>query len=121
MKITGTVYEYGGGTLPGTNVYEVGTTNAVSTDANGKFLINVAGPSSELKFSFIGYDYDTYVASQINGEKVYLYPSTTEISEVEVPNPYKKKDNTIWWVLGALGIGIIAYKIGKEKPQKVKV
>lgn len=44
-----------GAGLPGVNVVEKGTTNGTITDLNGTYSIIVAGPSSELEFSFIGY------------------------------------------------------------------
>jgi TonB-linked SusC/RagA family outer membrane protein len=41
--------------LPGVNVLEKGTMNGTITDLNGNFSLTVAGPASELVFSFVGY------------------------------------------------------------------
>lgn len=55
-KITGRVTDNGDGTpLPGVTVRLKGTSDAVSTNANGTFAIN-GTPGSTLVFSFIGYD-----------------------------------------------------------------
>jgi len=55
-KITGKVTDNGDGTpLPGVTVRLKGTSDAVSTNAEGRFAIN-GTPGSTLVFSFIGYD-----------------------------------------------------------------
>lgn len=51
--------------LPGVNVVELGTTNGTITDLNGAYSIEVAAPSAELEFSFIGYVTETV---QVNGQ-----------------------------------------------------
>jgi hypothetical protein len=52
--VTGTVTETSGQTLPGVSVTEKGTSNGVSTNADGKFSLNVK-PGAVLTFSFIGF------------------------------------------------------------------
>jgi TonB-linked SusC/RagA family outer membrane protein len=52
--VTGTVTETSGQTLPGVSVAEKGTSNGVSTGADGKFSLNVK-PGAVLTFSFIGF------------------------------------------------------------------
>ena len=54
--ITGTVTSAteGEGTIPSVSVFVKGTTVATSTDANGKFSLNVPENATTLVFSFIG-------------------------------------------------------------------
>lgn len=123
MLVSGSVFEYNSESLPGTNVIEVGTTNGVSTDENGNYRINVASPDSLLRFSFVGMDYDTYKASEVNGKKVILYPSNEVLEEVVVYG-HKKRDYSLWYLLAGLvaaGITIKALSNPKNKPQPVRV
>ena len=54
--VNGTVISAADGLpLPGVNVIEEGTTNGVVTDFDGNYTINVAGESSVLVFSYVGY------------------------------------------------------------------
>lgn len=55
VEVSGTVYDESGETLPGVNVVEKGTTNGITTDAEGRFVLNVESERSVLVFSFIGY------------------------------------------------------------------
>ena len=51
-KVSGTVKDDQGGTLPGVTITVKGTTNAATTDVNGKYSISVPG-NGTLIFSFI--------------------------------------------------------------------
>jgi iron complex outermembrane receptor protein len=53
-EITGVVKDNGGNALPGVNIIEKGTRNAVSTDINGAYKINVE-EGATLVFSYIGF------------------------------------------------------------------
>lgn len=121
MIVTASVYEYGADSLPGANVFEVGTNNGVSTNENGQFAIDVAGSDSQLKVSYIGYDWDTFRAGDINGKRIYLYPNNEELEEVTVTNNYKKPDYTLWYILAAVAAVGITYQLTKPKPKTVKV
>lgn len=56
LKITGRVTDEKGEPLIGVNIQEVGTNNGVVTDMDGNFSIyNVAGSSSILQFTYIGF------------------------------------------------------------------
>lgn len=70
--------------IPGVNVLEKGTNNGTVTDADGNFRITVAGGSSTLVFSFVGYttqEVSVGAQSQIN---VSLPSDVTSLSEVVV-------------------------------------
>src|SRR5687768_5299334 len=55
LQVTGVVNEDSGQPLPGVNVVEKGTNNGTTTDATGRFSLNVQNQNSVLVFSFIGY------------------------------------------------------------------
>jgi TonB-linked SusC/RagA family outer membrane protein len=56
QTVTGTITDATTGAgLPGVNIVERGTTNGTITDQDGNYSINVATPSSELEFSYVGY------------------------------------------------------------------
>lgn len=119
MIISGSVYDKFE-SLPGANVLEVGTSNAVSTDANGNYQINVASINSVLQISYIGYETQTIPAAQANYKSIELQQSNEVLDEVVVINNYKKKDYTLWYLLGAIVIGGIAIK-AMNRPQPVTV
>ncbi len=54
-KVSGTLSDENGLTLPGANVMVVGTTKSVTTDINGKYAIDVPSTAT-LSYSFIGFD-----------------------------------------------------------------
>jgi TonB-linked SusC/RagA family outer membrane protein len=54
MRITGTVYDETGETLPGAGIIEKGTANGTATNADGSFSLTVS-PNAALVVSFIGY------------------------------------------------------------------
>ena len=54
IKISGKVTDVRGNALPGVNVFEKGTNNAVQTNYDGLFTISVASNQSVLVFEFIG-------------------------------------------------------------------
>ena len=56
VTVRGTVTDETGQPVIGAGVVEVGTTNGVVTDADGRYTISVKGPSSVLQFSCIGYE-----------------------------------------------------------------
>jgi TonB-linked SusC/RagA family outer membrane protein len=55
FRVTGQVTDAKGETLPGVNIVEVGTNNGVATDFDGKYEIFVAGTTSRLHFSYVGF------------------------------------------------------------------
>lgn len=55
LKISGTVKDENSIPLIGVNIQQVGTTNAVITDNDGRFTIYNLTPNSTLRFSYIGY------------------------------------------------------------------
>lgn len=55
VQVSGTVTDENGAALPGVNIIEKGTSNGVTTSADGQYSLSVEGENSILVFSFIGY------------------------------------------------------------------
>jgi len=82
--ITGKVTDSADAALPGVTVTEKGTTNAVITDANGKFNISVADNGAVLVFSFIGFTTQEVPVSGNAPISIRLKPNNTSLNEVLV-------------------------------------
>lgn len=83
-RITGRVTDNAGAPLPGVNILEKGTINGSITDADGHYALTVAGSSSVLTFSFIGYtSQDVTVGSQ-DEVNVVLQESLSALDEIVV-------------------------------------
>jgi len=83
-KITGTVVDEAGITMPGVNVMVEGTTNGTITDADGKFSIDISAENSILVFSFIGYEAQKISAEGKTAIDVSMKPALTGLDEVVV-------------------------------------
>jgi len=119
MKAQGQIFTNEMVIMPDVNVFELGTKNSTRTNSDGKFTINVANAKSQLRFSFVGYDYDTVDADYfIKNSYLELYPSKTALADVTI-SPKKKGDNTFFWILAIIGAGFVIKKMSK-KPIKVK-
>ena len=55
QTVTGTVADSNGELLQGVSIQEVGTTNGTTTDANGRFSLNVSSAKAVLAFSYVGF------------------------------------------------------------------
>ncbi|RYY33627.1 MAG: SusC/RagA family TonB-linked outer membrane protein, partial [Sphingobacteriaceae bacterium] len=96
ITITGTVTDNKGLPLPGVSVTEKGTTNGITTDANGNFTLNVANPSSVLVFKYIGYTGKEVAVGTQTSLTVSLTEDVTALNEVVVVGygTQRKKDVT---------------------------
>ena len=81
--LTGQVRDIPGDPVKFATVSESGTKNAVNTDENGNFSIRVAGPSSTLNISAVGYDGQT-VSPSGNIVIANLVRNTQELTAVVV-------------------------------------
>lgn len=84
IKISGKVTDVKGNAIPGVNVFEKGTNNAVQTNYDGAFTISVTSNQAVLVFEFIGMK--TVEKSLNNSETltVVLEDETSELKEVVV-------------------------------------
>ncbi len=98
-KLSGTVRDNSGETLPGVDVLVKGTLNGVSTDVEGKFEITIPEtPGIVLVFSFIGMDTKEVTISAQSKIDVILSSSSTELDEVvvTVSTGYQKIDRRLF-------------------------
>jgi TonB-linked SusC/RagA family outer membrane protein len=82
--VSGIVIDDQGIALEGVYIAEKGTSNNVITDLEGKFTINVAGPKSELVFTYIGFETVTQVVGSKTKFNIALKSSASEMDEVIV-------------------------------------
>ncbi|MEX2513925.1 MAG: SusC/RagA family TonB-linked outer membrane protein [Cyclobacteriaceae bacterium] len=70
--------------IPGVTVLEKGTNNGSVTDINGEFSIEVAGPTSVLVFSYVGYETQEVSVGNQTSINISLQESMAAMSEVVV-------------------------------------
>ncbi len=130
MQVIASVFSDEMEILSNANVVEVGTNNATTTDASGRFVINVKDSNAQLKISHVGYDYDTFpVASgEIkNMGYVLLFPNTSLDEVTVIGTKAKKTDYSALFIIGGvIAIFVAAKALGGEKlkskpARKVKV
>ncbi|WP_315823167.1 SusC/RagA family TonB-linked outer membrane protein [Paraflavitalea speifideaquila] len=80
QEISGTVTDADNNPLPGVSVTIKGTHTGTSTDANGKFSIQVT-PGQVLLFSSVGYQSIEIKAGSSNTLQVQLKPASNELNE----------------------------------------
>ena len=84
MKVSGTVTDPDGSSIPGASIVQKGTTNGTTTDADGKFAINVNSANAVLQVSFVGMK---PVEVAVNGKSVInvkMASETVGLNEVVV-------------------------------------
>lgn len=110
--------------LPGANIIEVGTKNGTTSDANGRFNLNVASPKSDLMISYVGYK-TVLISAQEIGSYIELPPNVEMLEEITVNNNYQpkpKSSNTLGW-LALLALGTVGsyFIFRKKQPPTVKI
>ena len=80
VKVTGTVNDSKGLSLPSATVLEKGTKNAVTTDFDGTFTINVSSPKAILVFRFIGMK---ELERPLNNDKKIIVTMADETSDLQ--------------------------------------
>ncbi|WP_299677999.1 SusC/RagA family TonB-linked outer membrane protein [uncultured Dokdonia sp.] len=83
-EITGTVQDTNGVPIPFANVIEIGTTNGVTTDFDGKFIISVANLPTTLEFSILGFTTLSKEITDTSSVQVTLSESAEALEEVVV-------------------------------------
>lgn len=82
-SITGVVTDGAGEAIIGASIVEVGTTNGVITDLDGKFTLSV-NPNGKVKVSYIGYQSQTIDVKSKNSFKITLNEDSEMLDEVVV-------------------------------------
>ncbi|MFC4221268.1 SusC/RagA family TonB-linked outer membrane protein [Flagellimonas marina] len=97
ISVSGTVVDAEDGTpLPGVNVIIRGTSVGVSTDFDGKYVIQVPNGDAVLEFSYIGFETQSYTVGGQSTIDVALAAQAGQLDEVVVVGygAVKKKDLT---------------------------
>lgn len=96
IPVSGYVYDDDGQLLPGVNIIEKGTSNGTTTDAAGKFSLNVEDDRSVLVFTFIGYKAQELAVGTTTNFSVTLESDVQALEEVVVVGygTVKKSDLT---------------------------
>lgn len=84
VPVSGRVVDENGQGMPGVTVLEKGTTNGVTTSADGSFTLNVASGSATLVFSFVGYTSREVAVANQSTINISLAPDTEALNEVVV-------------------------------------
>lgn len=82
-QITGIVVDGYDVPIIGANIVELGTTNGVITDLEGRFSMNVQS-GSKIQISFIGYVTQTITVNSQDDVKVVLIEDSQSLDEVVV-------------------------------------
>jgi hypothetical protein len=93
-EITGRVFDEDQLPLPGANILVKGTTIGASTDFDGNFSITIPDSSSELVFSYIGYETQV-VPVRSSNVNVYLKENNQVLEEVVVVGYGTKRNKKI--------------------------
>lgn len=84
-KVSGTVRDADGSSLPGVTVVEKGTANGVSTDLDGAFTLTLTGVNPVLVFSSIGYvTIEKTVTSSQTNLQIRMSEDVTVLDDVVV-------------------------------------
>lgn len=84
QPVKGKIVDKGGLPLPGASVLEKGTQNAVMTDMDGNFSINITNSPATLVVSFIGFSTKEIQATAAQTLTVEMDDATNELNEVVV-------------------------------------
>lgn len=84
LSISGKIIDNKGNALQGVSVVEKGTTNGVSTEADGSFNIKVKDENVVLVISFVGYLSKEISVKTDNYSEVVLFPVEGKLAEVIV-------------------------------------
>ena len=82
-QITGVVTDESGDPVIGANIVEIGTTNGITTDVDGKFSLNV-GEKASIRVSYIGYITQDISATGQQSLTIILKEDTQGLEEVVV-------------------------------------
>ncbi|KAA0988735.1 SusC/RagA family TonB-linked outer membrane protein [Dyadobacter aurulentus] len=104
VTVTGKVTDEKGVGLPGVNVIEKGTSNGTTTNPDGDYTITVAGASSVLTFSFIGYISQEATVDNRTAITIQLAPEDKSLDEVVVVGYGTQKKVNVTGAVSAITI-----------------
>jgi iron complex outermembrane receptor protein len=84
-EVSGTVTDQADGSLlSGVNIVVRGTATGTSTDANGRFVLQVPASANTLVVSFVGYVTQEVTIPPSNTVSIVLVPSASELQEIVI-------------------------------------
>jgi TonB-linked SusC/RagA family outer membrane protein len=104
ITVSGKVTDEKGGGLPGVSIVEKGTSNGTVTDAEGDYTITVAGGTSLLTFSFIGYLSQEAAVGNRTAISIQLAPEDKSLDEVVVVGYGTQKKVNVTGAVSAIQI-----------------
>jgi len=116
-EITGVVKDNSGAVLPGVNIFEKGTKNGVSTDADGVYQIKVQDGAT-LVFSYLGYKSVTKAATESKIDVVLASEGEQVLEEVQIVGSRNAKRTV---VNSAVPIDIIDVKTVTTQSGKLEI
>ena len=84
LAVTGLVSDENGQGFPGVNIIVKGTTSGTTTDANGRYALEVADENATLVFSFVGYVEQEVALGGRTVVNVQMQPNLQALEEVVV-------------------------------------
>jgi TonB-linked SusC/RagA family outer membrane protein len=97
--VSGEVVDNLGNYLPGVSVLVEGTTNGVSTDFNGAYVLNIKTQNATIIFSYLGFETKNIKVENQKKINVILKESSDQLDEIQVVAFSKQKKNS---VIGAI-------------------
>ncbi len=85
--LTGKVIDKEGTSLPGANVYISASTYGVSTNAEGKFSLQLKPGTYQIVFDYLGYEADTFLVNmdlESQYVEVFLTKNALQLNDVEI-------------------------------------
>jgi TonB-linked SusC/RagA family outer membrane protein len=104
VTVSGKITDDKGVGLPGVSVLEKGTQNGTSSDTNGDYKITVAGSTSVLTFSFIGFSTKEEVVGNRDNISVQLASQDKSLDEVVVVGYGTQKKVNVTGAVSAIKI-----------------
>ena len=119
VTVTGTVTDSTSGEpLPGVNVVLKGTSNGVSSDAEGTYNIEAVTPGDILIFSYLGYDNQEVEIGENKEINVSLSPKASQLDELVVVGYGTKKKRDLTGSISSVGSEDIA-KTNQQDPVSI--
>ncbi|MGK0414413.1 MAG: hypothetical protein ACJA1B_002638, partial [Polaribacter sp.] len=97
--VSGEVVDNLGNYLPGVSILVEGTTNGVSTDFNGAYVLNIKTQNATIIFSYLGFETKKIKVENQKKINVILKESSDQLDEIQVVAFSKQKKNS---VIGAI-------------------
>lgn len=95
IRVSGTVTDESGESLPGVSIMVKSTNNGTTTDNNGKYALEVADGNAILVFSFVGFTTQTVEVANRTSINVSLVPDVAALGEVVVVSYGTQKKESV--------------------------